>query len=122
MTNRHWYCNICGAANIWDDEDHPKIPKFCPSCNSIQGQVQKIVDEEIKLKLFSANLEPDEEFNHLGFYVMVLALDLEQAKTFVQKEFNDEYEGVIDVFEDDVTFKEIKGPFPAGRILTRHHY
>ena len=78
--------------------------------------------EETKLRLFTADLEPTEDPDHLGFYVLVLALDVEQAKAFIQKEFNDEYEGIIDVYEDDVTFTEIKGPFPAGKVLVSLHY
>jgi len=77
---------------------------------------------EPTLKVFEAELEDDPEFNHKGFYVILLAVDLEQAKAFTQKQFNIEYEGVIDVYEDDVKFSEIEGPFTAGSILASLHY
>ena len=74
------------------------------------------------LRLFKANLEPDISYGSKGFYVIILALNLDQAKAFIQKEFNAEYQGIIDVEEDNVTFTEIKGPFYTGKVLTSLHY
>ena len=74
------------------------------------------------LRLFKANLEPDISYGSKGFYVIILALNLDQAKAFIQKEFNAEYQGIIDVEEDYVTFTEIEGPFYAGKVLTSLHY
>ena len=74
------------------------------------------------LKLFEAELEPDDSIGKQGFYVVLLAVDLESAKAFAQKQFNIEYEGVIDVYQDDVQFSEIEGPFPAGKVLVSLHY
>ena len=74
------------------------------------------------LRLFKAKLESDISYGSKGFYVMVLALDMRQARVFIQKEFNAEYQGIIDVEEDNVTFTEIKGPFYTGKVLTSLHY
>ncbi len=81
--------------------------------------------EQNRLRLFYADLEADDHPNREtpGFYVMVLAEDLEQAKVFVQAQFNIEYDGVfIDVFQEDVTVTEIEGPFKAGKVLCSLHY
>ena len=75
-----------------------------------------------KLKVFEVDLQPDYQIDKQGFYLMVLAKDLDQAKVFAQTQFNIEYEGVINVYQDDVQFSEIEGPFPAGKVLVSLHY
>ncbi len=116
MANIQTKCRHCGALYYTTDP----VDTWCGDCPILDpkgtGKRQQ------KLKLFEGELEPDPEFNHLGFYVVVLAKDLDQAKVFIQAQFNIEYEGVIDVYEDDVTFSEIEGPFPAGKVLTSLHY
>jgi hypothetical protein len=71
----------------------------------------------MKLKLFEASLKPDPQINADGFYMMVLAVDIQNAIVRIQQYFNNVYGGVIDVEKDGVSVKEIKPPFGAGDVL-----
>ena len=92
---------------------------LCVDCNAEMNLVDTPQDT---LKVFEVDLQPDYQIDKQGFYIVLLAKDLQSAKVFAQAQFNIEYDGVIDVFNDDVTFDEIKGPFPAGKVLTSLHY
>jgi hypothetical protein len=66
--------------------------------------------------VFEADLEPDYQREDRGFYVIVLAENIDQAKVFIQAEFNKECELTVDVFKD-VRITEMEGPFRAGKVL-----
>lgn len=115
------FCVSCGVGiSVQPTRKHAK----CVNClrNEEAKKFQEKNIKELRLRLFEAELEDDPSFGHKGFYVILLAWDLEQAKAFAQKRFNEEYEGVIDVYEDPVNFSEIEGPFEAGTIITSLHY
>lgn len=80
------------------------------------------LEEKPTLRLFKADLRPDERAGHSGFYMVILAENKEQAKVFVQAHFNVEYEHDVDVFAGRVKITEIEGPFPAGKVLISLHY
>jgi len=117
MANIETNCRHCGALYYTTDPSDT----WCGDCPILDPKGTG--KREQKLKLFEANFEPDYHPNREtpGFLLVVLAENLEQAKVFVQAQFNIEYEGVVDVF-NDVEFTEIKGPFPAGKVLVSLHY
>ncbi len=108
-------CRLCGDMFNTDDP----LEDWCGKCPILKHHEP----QEQRLKLFKANLEAEEDMDAPGFYMLVLAENLDQALVFIQSQFNAEYEGVFtDIIKDNVVITELDGPFNAGTILTSIHY
>ena len=74
------------------------------------------------LKLFKAELPADPFLNTDGLYMLVLAVNLEQAKKYIQKEFDESYPSSLTVDVDPILIKEIEPPFKEGTLLCSFLY
>lgn len=77
------------------------------------------------LRLFEADLPSDSEINADGFYMMVLAVDLEQAKKYIEIQLDYVYRNGLGgslIEHGEIIISEVQPPFPKGRVLCAFSY